>query len=71
MRVMSAAVVDGSARLAGRRSRPESSPRLRVSVSLWLIYLSFKVERLNSANRIARITNRKTILDSFHPTISK
>src|SRR3982074_53759 len=32
---------------------------------------SFKVVRLSKANRIARIKKRKTIFDSFHPTISK
>src|SRR6185295_18319131 len=34
-------------------------------------YLSFKVDRLNRANRIASIRNRKTIFDSFQSCISK
>jgi hypothetical protein len=32
---------------------------------------NFKVERLSKANSIARIKKRKTIFDSFQPTISK
>lgn len=45
---------------------------LCVSVPLRLNpYLNFNVERLKSANKIARIKNRKTIFDSFQPTISK
>ena len=34
-------------------------------------HLSFNVERLNNANKIARIKNRKTIFDSFQSCISK
>ncbi len=34
-------------------------------------YRSFKVVRLSKANNMARIKKRKTIFDSFHPTISK
>ena len=32
-------------------------------------HLSFKVERLKSAKRIATMTNRKTIFGSFQPPI--
>ena len=34
-------------------------------------YRSFNVDRLNSANKIARIKNRNTIFDSFQSCISK
>jgi hypothetical protein len=34
-------------------------------------HLSFSVDRLNSANKIARIKNRNTIFDSFQSCISK
>src|ERR1700730_16352796 len=53
-----------SATLLGRCQNGSSPP-------LNLDHRSFKVERLSKANRIARIKKRKTIFDSFQPTISK
>ena len=34
-------------------------------------YLSFSVDKLNNANKIANIKKRKTIFDSFQSCISK
>ena len=46
--------------------------RYRVTVlTSTMAHLSFNVDRLNSANRIAKIKNRKTIFDSFQSCISK
>ena len=52
-----------------RRERSQTSST--VDISWQDPYLSFNVDKLNKANKIATITNRKTILGSFHPDISK
>src|SRR5688572_52170 len=54
--------------------RLSSSKRRRdhhSSLRLHHFHLSFNVERLNSANRIAMMRKRKTIFGSFQSSISK
>ena len=36
-----------------------------------ILYRNFNVDKLNNANKIASIKNRKTIFDSFQSCISK
>src|SRR5262249_60630393 len=50
---------------------PPPTIKTFLPASSTLYYRSFSVDRLNSANKIARIKNRKTIFDSFQSCISK
>jgi hypothetical protein len=50
---------------------PSALRPLHTAHYLLLTHLSFSVDKLKSANKIARIKKRKTIFDSFQLFISK
>ena len=54
-----------------RRNPAARRPNYQNFLPGYVHYRNFNVDRLNNANKIARIKNRNTIFDSFQSCISK